>query len=114
MARMPNMVANIVTSALATAPDVTVANYVKDIGELDAELRATAADAVIVHDNRAGDRTEIERLLRRFPALRVVTIDASGRSGLLHQLRLCSVSLDDLSGDLLQRALRGDAGAAGI
>jgi chemotaxis response regulator CheB len=107
LARMSNMEANIVTSALASTPDVEVAGRAASLEELEAEVRRTGADGVLIHGERAGDPEAIERLLRAVPGLRVATIDPSGHRGQLHELRVCAVDLENLSGDLLRRALQG-------
>jgi hypothetical protein len=105
---MSNMAANIVTSALLAAPDVVVAGRVGPDGDLITEICSAAADAVILHEGHGGDGHQTMTVLQRFPALKVVTISANGRSGILHELRLVTIRLEDLSVDLLQRALRGD------
>ena|SRR5437660_6171411 len=108
LGKMSNMVGNIVTSALAAAPDVVVTGRVDLGGDLITEILSAGADAVILYDDSGGDGDQTMAVLQRFPALRVVTISADGRSGILHELRLWTVRLEDLSGDILGRALRGD------
>jgi hypothetical protein len=105
---MSNMVANIVTSALAAAPDLLVLGRVGSAGDLMAEVRSSHPDALILHEDHGGNGDRTLTVLQSFPALKVITISADGHSGVLHELQLCTVRLEDLSGDLLQRALHGD------
>jgi len=99
------MLSNIVTAALAPAPDIVVVGHVADIDDLADQIRLTGADAVIVQTNRPGAATTFLPLLRTFSTLKVVAIDATG-SGYLHQLRPYSFRFADVSADALLGALR--------
>jgi hypothetical protein len=79
---------------------------IADDGDLESEIRLTSADAVIVHTNHPSAAAAFIPLLHTFPALKVVAIDTTGRGGFLHQLRLYSIGLADVSADVLLSALR--------
>jgi len=107
LAGMTKMLSNIVTAALAETPDVAVVGNVANDQELAAQIRATAADAVIVRTRRPGSAAPFMPLLLAFPLLKVVAVDANGRSGSLHELRLHSIHLAEMAADVLVSALRG-------
>jgi hypothetical protein len=105
LAGMSNMLSNIVTAALASAPDIVIAGHVADTEDLASQIRSTGADAVIVQTSRPNTAANFLPLLRTFSTLKVVAIDATGR-GFLHQLRPYSFRLTEVSAGVLLSALR--------
>jgi len=103
---MSNMLSNIVTAALAQAPDILVAGHVADDGDLAFQIRLTGADAVIVHSSNPGAAANFKTLLHSFPALKVVAIDITGSGGFLHELRPYSIRFAEVSAGALLSALR--------
>jgi DNA-binding NarL/FixJ family response regulator len=106
LAGMSNMLSNIVTGALAQAPDIVVVGQVPADQDLALRIRSTAADAVIVQASRPGTAAAYRELLHAFPALKVIALDATGGGGFLHQLRLYSTRFAEVSVDALLMALR--------
>jgi hypothetical protein len=102
---MSNMLSSIIIGALAQAPNILVFGQVGEDADLASEVRGTSADRVIVQTSRPGAGKSFAALLRTFPALRVVAIDGTGRNGFVHELRLHSTPLAELSADVLQSAL---------
>jgi hypothetical protein len=103
---MSNMLSNVLTAALAQAPDIVVAGNVGEGEDLASEIRLASADALILQSSQPGAAESFAPLLRRFPALKVVAIDGTGRRGFVHQLHPYSIRLAKLSADVLQSALR--------
>jgi hypothetical protein len=58
----------------------------------------------------SGNADDLLRLLRDCPALRVLTIDGDCGNGFMHELRLHSTRLADLSAAGLVAAVRGSGG----
>ncbi len=81
--------------------------YVADDRELTSQIRATAADAVIVHHSHPGASASFMPLLNTFPLLKVVAINANGRGGFLHELRPHSTAFAEIAADVLLSTLRG-------
>jgi hypothetical protein len=102
---MSNMLSNIATAALASAPDIVIAGHVADTEDLASQIRSTGADAVIVQTSRPNIAANFLPLLHTFSTLKVVAIDANGR-GFLHQLRPYSFRLTEVSAGVLLSALR--------
>ncbi len=105
------MLVNILTAVLAQMPDVVVAGSLADGEDMAASIRATRSDIVMIQARRPADAGEFEPLLRQFPALKVVAIARGSRNGFVHELRLNSLPLPELSAEVLQTVLRpGPAG----
>ena len=102
---MSNMLSDILTGVLASAADIIVAENAEQGEDLVAEIRASRVDAVILQSAQPGTIESFVSLLRSFPALKVVAIDTTGRSGFVHQLRPYSVHIAQLSADVLQSVL---------
>jgi hypothetical protein len=107
---MSNLLCNIIIAALSQAPDIAVAGNVGDHEDIDLQIRLTSADAVIFQSTEPGSVENFASLLRHSPALKVVAIDGAANSGFVHQLRLCSIRLAELSAESLQSALRAEPG----
>jgi len=105
LAGMSNMLSNIVTAALARAPDIVVAGHVADTDNLASQICFTGADAVIVQTSRPSAAATFLPLLHTFSTLKVVAIDSTG-SGFLHQLRPYSFRFAEVSAEVLLSALR--------
>jgi hypothetical protein len=103
---MSNMLSNIVTAALAQAPDIAVVGQVAGYGDLAPHIRSTAVDAVIVQTSHPGAAATFIELLHTFPLIKVVAIDPTGSTGFLHQLRPYSTRVAAVSVDGLLAALR--------
>jgi hypothetical protein len=103
---MSNMLSSIVTAALTEAPDLIVVGQAGEGEDLSEKIRLTGADALIVEASGRDAVDGLVTLLRRFSALKVVTIDGASNSGSVHQLRPYSVRLPELSAAALQRVLR--------
>src|SRR5271169_3540957 len=72
LAGMSNMLSNIVTAALARAPDIVVAGHVADTDNLASQICFTGADAVIVQTSRPSAAATFLPLLHTFSTLKVV------------------------------------------
>jgi hypothetical protein len=108
LAGMSNMLANIVAAALALAPDVVVVGSASEDDDVAAEVRATRAEALVTQALQPESGEIFRPLLVCFPALKVIAIAGDGGSGFVHELRLASTRLAELSAAALQAALRGE------
>jgi len=106
---MSNLLCNIVIAALAETPEISVAAIVGECDDINAEIRRARADAVILQSTEPGRAERFVTLLRRAPALRVVAIDGSANRCFVHQLRLCTTHVAELSAAALHSALRANA-----
>jgi hypothetical protein len=104
LAGMSKMLSSIIMGALAQDPDIVV-GQVGEGRDLASEILLTSADAVIVQTSLPGAAADFVQLLRACPTLRVVAIDSTGGSGFVHELRLHSIPLAELSADVLRSAL---------
>lgn len=104
------MLSTIVTAVIAQLPGGVVAGRVAGAGELEAGIRSTGSDVVVMQHDTPGDPAGFVPLLRQFPELRVVAITADGHSGYLHELRPSQIHLAELSATALDVALRAAAG----
>lgn len=108
LAGMSKMLANIVAAALALAPDVVVVGAAREDDDVAAEIRKTRADAVVTQALQPQNGEPFRPLLLGFPALKVIAMAADGSSGFVHELRLVSTCLAELSSGTLQAALVGE------
>jgi hypothetical protein len=102
---MSNLLATIVTGALAPFPDMIVVGRVDGEAELAAQIRSAQADVVMMTASEPDRAADFEALLREFPMLKVVAIRAGGDRGCLHELRVYSLPLAELSAEGLNTAL---------
>jgi DNA-binding NarL/FixJ family response regulator len=108
LAGMSKMLANIAAAALALAPDIVVVGAAREDDDVAGEIRATHADAVVTQVGQPQNSEAFHPLLLGFPALKVIAIADDGSSGFVHELRLASTRLAELSSATLQAALRGE------
>ncbi len=106
LAGMPTMLATIMRSAALGVREAVVEDWDPSEGSLVEVLRSHAPDIVILADERPGADQRYPRLLEEFPRTRIVVIDADGRRGHLHEMRACSVRIDELSIEALTALLR--------
>jgi DNA-binding NarL/FixJ family response regulator len=103
------MFSDIIRAALAEAPGIAIAGNVSREADIALEVRLANADAVIMEISEPSVSTNFSPLLQDFPALKVVAIDSTSKTGYVHQLRPCSIRLAELSAETLQSALRGNS-----
>ena len=108
LAGMSQMLADVVAAALAFAPDIVVVGSAGEDDEVGAIVRTTRADAVVTQVLEPQNGEVFRPLLLGFPALRLIAIAGDGSSGFVHELRLVSTRLVELSSSTLQAALRGE------
>jgi hypothetical protein len=99
------MLSDIVTAALAPLPEITIVGRVADSGDLAREIRSMRADAVIAQSSEPTNLDPFLALLRSFPELKIVAIDIAGATAFVHQMRLSSLRLTELSTEVLYAAL---------
>jgi hypothetical protein len=99
-----NLLVTIISGALAPFPDLIVAGRVDRQEELGAQIRSTQADGVIMAAADPDQSADFEALLRNFPMLKVVAIRIDGSKGCLHELRVYSLPLAELSAEVLNAA----------
>lgn len=108
LAGMSTMLSNIVSAVIEQLPDSTVAGRVEDRALLLVEVGLVNADVVMLQDPHPEAAQSFLTLLRSFPTVRVVAITDDGSSGYLHEMRLTSAHLPELSACVLQAALSGE------
>jgi hypothetical protein len=106
---MSRMLSDIIRAALAEAPGIAIVGNVTRDADIALEVRLANADAVIMEISEPGVSANFSPLLQSFPALKVIAIDSTSRTGYAHQLRPCSIRLAALSAETLQSALRGNS-----
>jgi chemotaxis response regulator CheB len=106
LAGMSNMLAAIVTAVLTQLPDTIVAGAIGEGEDIVTRIRRTRSDVVVIEASEPGNPNEFAPLLRKFPGLKVVAIASGTNNGFLHELRLHSLLLPELSAEVLQTALR--------
>jgi hypothetical protein len=100
------MLSDIVTAALAHAPEIVLTGNASRDEDIALEIRLANADAVIIEVSEPGAAENFPPFVYNFPALKVVAIDSAGNTGYVHQLRPHSFRLAELSAETLQSALR--------
>jgi hypothetical protein len=99
-----NILFDIISAALAKAPDMEVAG-VADSDDLISEISQMKANALITQNSKPGDGSNFIELMHSFPGLKVVAIANDGSYGFVHELHVQSKRLGELSADALQAAL---------
>jgi hypothetical protein len=107
LAGMSKLLANVVAATLALAPDVVLVGGDGEDEDVLTTVGATRADALVTQANEPQDGDAFRPLLLGFPALKVIAIGGDGSRGFLHELRLVSTRLEELSSSSLLAALRG-------
>jgi len=102
---MSTLLIDILSGALIHAPELIVAGRVEREEDLSAQIRLTKADAVIMAAADPDRSADFEPLLRNFPMLKVVAIRVGGNNGCLHELRVHSLPLPELSAAVLSTVL---------
>jgi hypothetical protein len=108
LAGMSKLLANIVAATLALAPDIVLVGVNGEEEDVATTVSATRADALVTQANEPQDGEAFRPLLLGFPALKVIAIGGDGSRGFLHELRLVSTRLEELSSSSLLAALRGE------
>jgi hypothetical protein len=108
LAGMSKLLANIVAATLALAPDIVLVGVDGEDEDVVTTIGATRADALVTQANEPQDGEAFRPLLLGFPALKVIVIGGDGSRGFLHELRLVSTCLEELSSNSLLAALRGE------
>jgi hypothetical protein len=106
LAGMSNMLSSIVISLLADEPYAAIAGQVPQGDDLASKIRQAECDVLIVRTDHPDASETFSDLLAAFPKLSVVAIDGCCASGFLHELRLCSVPLSEISATTLRDVLR--------
>jgi hypothetical protein len=106
---MSRMLSDIIRAALAEAPGIAIAGNVSRDADIALEIRLVNADAVIMEIREPGASANFTPLLESFPALKVIAIDSTSKTGYAHHLHPCSIRLAELSAETLQSALRDNS-----
>lgn len=111
LAEMPAMLRDIITEIVASEPDLTIVDMLPDQADLEAAVRRTQADIVVLQ--QASGAEEDGRTARRLTEHRfkVLAISDDGRRGLLYELRPHRTSLGELSATDLVTSIRAAVGA---
>jgi DNA-binding NarL/FixJ family response regulator len=99
---MPQLLREIIRSVVVAEPDLEIIAELGDAASLEESLPRHAPDIVIGHSTRR----DIERLLRDCPRLKVLQIDDTGRSTVLHELCPRRTALGEISPASLLKAIR--------
>lgn len=99
------MLSDIVTAALVPLSEITIVGCIADSGDLAREIRSMKANAVIAQSSNPTNLDPFLALLRSFPELKIVVIDIAGATAFVHQMRLSSHRLTELSTEALYAAL---------
>jgi hypothetical protein len=107
LARMPNLLLDILGHLVASEPDITVVGWVQDAEDLLTAIRRARADVIILGQAAEGAWGDYAVLLFARPTLKVMAIDVSGKTGVFCELRPQYTSLGELSAEVLRDAIRG-------
>ena len=106
LAEMPRMLRDIVESAVSTQDDMQVVGADAARDELDAEVRRTQPDVVIVALPRDDGAGAYDALLYERPRLKLLAVTGDGRGAFLYELRPHSAPIPDVSPGGLVAAIR--------
>ncbi len=104
LARMPNLLLDIVDHVVASEPDMTVVGRVDD--DLQNAVQRTRANIVIVGETGGDPAHEYAELLQRRPKLKVLSIAADGKTASLYEMRPHRIRLGEISPESLREAMR--------
>jgi hypothetical protein len=102
--KMPQLQCEILHHRLSAEPDFDVVRAANGL-DLSQAVERTRAEFVIVSAGRF-ETGEVTVLHETHPAVKVLAVSATGRQGLLYELRPHRVPLGDLSSDGLVNAIR--------
>lgn len=105
LAGMPKLMIEILRHSIAAEPDMTVVEVAHG-DDLGSAAQRMCADVVVV-GRKSNERADYSRLLRQQPRLRVLTIEDSGKTGALYELRPRRIPLGEISAHTLSKAIRG-------
>jgi chemotaxis response regulator CheB len=103
---LPRLLEEIVSDALAQAPDMSLAGTLEDAQELIAQAATTPADVVVLGTD---DPQLIASALMQQPHLKVLAVTEDARSSSLYVLRPERTRIGDLSAASLVTAIRDAA-----
>lgn len=110
LADMTTMLASIINAALGDALEIEVAGSVGPGEDLIARIQLSHADVLMMQSPDPTNADHLLPLLRHCPALRVLALNGECGNGFVHELRLHSTRLADLSAAGLVAAVHGLAG----
>ena len=109
LASMPPMLTDIIDDLVSAQDDMLVVAKAPPAADWVGAARHAAADVVIVRKPREPAADDPVADMTALGKLRILAIADDGRTGRLYRLRPESVSLGELSGDLLVAAVRAAA-----
>ncbi len=101
------MLADIVRGVIASEADFQLAGEVGETSGLAQVVSAGGVDVLVLGGSLSPARAM--HLLYRAPRLKIITIDADGHSGAVHEFRLRRGRLHEISATTLLAAIRGAA-----
>ena len=101
------MLVDIIRAVIASQPDLEFVGEVDKTGTVAEAVETGGIDALILGGRLS--RARAVRLLCRVPRLTIITIDADGHGGAVHQFRLHRDVLHEISPTTLLTAIRGAA-----
>jgi hypothetical protein len=107
LARMPKMLADILSHLVTSEPDMVVAGWLEAEENLLAAVRRARATVLLVGQEADDEREKYAPLFFRRPRLKVVVVAGDGRTGALYELRPERVPLGEMSAASLRNAIRG-------
>jgi hypothetical protein len=108
-ARMPNLLTDILSCMVASEPDMIIGGRLREGEDVQAAIRRTRSNVIVVGESADDARREYGLLLMRRPKIKVLAICGDGRTGLLYELRPKRIPLGEMSADTLREAIRGRA-----
>jgi len=102
------MLSDIVKAVIASQADFELVGEIGGTTGLARAAGKAAADVLIVGGALRGSHTL--RILYGMPRLKIVTIEADGRQGFLHELRPSRTPVGEISPGILVAAIRGATG----
>lgn len=102
--KLPQLQLEILHDRLSAEPDLAIVETAGDLS-VSETVEQTGAEFVIVGAGRFAEG-EVTALLERTPRVKVIVVSASGRDGLLYELRPHRVPIGDLTSGALVEAIR--------
>jgi two-component system response regulator DevR len=107
LASRPKILSDVIRSMIEHQPDMEVVGEVLDPIELLSTTRLVPADVVIITPLKVNGNPRIcNHLLEEHPSLKIMIFSANGEAGLLVQMGVPTIRIDDPSEQAILSALR--------
>ena len=110
---MPRMLRDILSALIVSQPDMTIVGEIGDVDDADAlagTVGSARPDVVIVGLEQGEPPAVCTQLLSRFPQVKIIAVEARGRSAALWELRPYRTLIGEVSAQALADTIRAATG----